>query len=171
MRRLPLRWRRRVGYEEIVVEAPALGGLGVSFQLFHRPGILQPLFHGHRFWRKFRKSKWAVVKGWHGIRKSEVVFYNPEQANDGKTCGLKKACRNAGLDDVTWHTFRHTFASRLNGSGTDLVTVQELLGHSDIKTTMRYAHTNRAAKTSAVRRLASSSDKIVTLPALIAKSA
>jgi site-specific recombinase XerD len=33
------------------------------------------------------------------------------------------------------------------------VTVKELLGHSDIKTTLRYAHTNREAKTSAVRRL------------------
>ena len=31
--------------------------------------------------------------------------------------GLKKACRKAGLDDVTWHTFRHTFASRLTRNG------------------------------------------------------
>jgi integrase len=31
---------------------------------------------------------------------------------------------------VTWHTFRHTFASRLNGNGADLVTVKELLGHA-----------------------------------------
>jgi hypothetical protein len=40
--------------------------------------------------------------------------------------GLKKACRKAGLNDVTWHTSRHTFASRLTRNGADLVTVKEL---------------------------------------------
>ena len=57
----------------------------------------------------------AVVKGWHGIRRCDVVFYNPETGVRWKNLwlGLKKACRKAGLNDVTWHTFRHTFASRL----------------------------------------------------------
>jgi site-specific recombinase XerD len=82
----------------------------------------------------------------------------------GLATGLKKACRQAGLHDVTWHAFRHTFTSRLNGNGADLVTVKELLGHADIKTTMRYAHTNREPKTKAVRRLGGGSDKVVTLP-------
>ena len=49
--------------------------------------------------------------------------------------------------------FRHAFASRLNSSGADLVSVKELLGHSDIKTTMHYPHTNREAKRRAVARL------------------
>lgn len=113
-----------------------------------------------------------VVKGWHGIRKSEYVFYNPETGEQWKDLwlGLKKACRKAGLTGITWHTFRHTFASRLNGNGTDLVTVKELLGHADIKTTLRYAHTNRAAKASAVRRLAGS-DKVVTVAAPERKTA
>jgi integrase len=51
------------------------------------------------------------------------------------------------------------------------VTVKELLGHSDIKTTMRYAHTNREAKISAVRRLGGSSDKTVTIDPPKKKSA
>jgi integrase len=115
----------------------------------------------------------SMVMGWHGIRKCEFVFYNPETGEPWKDLwlGLKKACGKAGLNDVTWHTFRHTFASRLNGSGTDLVTVKELLGHADIKTTMRYAHTNRAAKVSAVRRLGSSSDKVVTVNVDVKKPA
>ena len=97
----------------------------------------------------------AVVKGWYGIRKCDYVFYNPETGGQWKDLwlGLKKACRKAGLEDVTWHTLRHSFATRLNGGGADLVTVKELLGHSDIKTTMRYAHTNREAKQKAVARL------------------
>ena len=44
------------------------------------------------------------------------------------------------------------------------MTVKELLGHADIKTTMRYAHTNRAVKASAVRLLLTGrSDKGVTV--------
>jgi len=74
------------------------------------------------------------------------------------------------LERHTFHTFRHTFASRLNANGADLVTVKELLGHAAIKTTMRYAYTGRQAKISAVRRLASS-DKVVTLPDPEKKSA
>jgi len=107
----------------------------------------------------------AVVNGWYGLRKCEYVFYNPETGDQWKDLwlGLKKGCRKAGMEGVTWHTLRHTFASRLNSNGADLVTVKELLGHADIKTTMRYAHTSREAKTSAVRKLAGRSDKLVTV--------
>jgi integrase len=107
----------------------------------------------------------AVVKGWHGIRKCEYVFYNPETGGPWKDLwlGLKKACRKAGLADINFHTFRHSYATRLVAKGADLVTVKELLGHSEIKTTMRYAHTNRAAKKSAVGTL-DSSDNMGTLP-------
>jgi hypothetical protein len=91
------------------------------------------------------------------LSKCEYVFYNPQTVGQWKDLWLwlKKACRNAGLENVTWHTFRHTFASSLNSGGADLVTVKELLGHSDIKTTMRYAHTNRDAKRVRLRGLVS----------------
>jgi integrase len=98
-----------------------------------------------------------IVRAWYGIKKCRYVFYNPETGDRFKDLwlGLKKACRKAGLEGVNWHTFRHSFATRLNKNGADIVTVKELLGHSDVKVTMRYAHTNRAAKASAVRSLAS----------------
>jgi len=72
------------------------------------------------------------------------------------------AVKRAGLGKITWHMFRHTFASRLTREGVDIVTVKDLLGHSNISTTMRYAHSNDEAKRRAVQRL-KSSDKIVAI--------
>ena len=68
------------------------------------------------------------------------------------------------MTDVTWHTLRHTFASRLVNSGVDIVTVKELLGHSNISVTMRYAHTNLDSKRAAVDRLDVFGDNLVTVP-------
>jgi site-specific recombinase XerD len=59
----------------------------------------------------------------------------------------------AGIPDYTWHTNRHTFASRLVMAGVDLRTVQELLGHKSITTTLRYAHLAPTHQLAAVQRL------------------
>lgn len=55
-----------------------------------------------------------------------------------------------------FHDLRHTFASHLVASGVDIVTVKELLGHSEIKMTMRYAHSAPASKVKAVAALENS---------------
>jgi integrase len=76
--------------------------------------------------------------------------------------GFALACEKSGISGVTWHTLRHTFASRLVNSGVDIVTVKELLGHSSISVTMRYAHTNIESKRAAVEKLDGFGDNLVT---------
>jgi len=53
---------------------------------------------------------------------------------------LHRACKRAELRKIGWHALRHTFASHLAQNGVSVVLIKGLLGHADIKTTMRYSH-------------------------------
>ena len=82
------------------------------------------------------------------IRRLDVpyVFFNPKTLKpyDNFKRSFATALRKSHILDVRFHDLRHTFASQLIMKGVDLVTVKELLGHKDIKMTLRYSHLSHA---------------------------
>ena len=68
---------------------------------------------------------------------------------------LRKWGLKAGIEHVSWHTARHTFATIALEHGAELRTVSELLGHSDISTTLRYAKATDSLKVSAIASIPS----------------
>ena len=75
-------------------------------------------------------------------KRSPYAFANPITLKPYKSIyySWHTARKEAGLDDVRIHDLRHSFASFLVNAGRSLYEVQTLLGHTQIKTTQRYAH-------------------------------
>jgi integrase len=71
------------------------------------------------------------------------------------------AVKAAGIKHFTWYSLRHTFASWLVMTGTDLRTVADLLGHKSIQMTMRYAHLAPSHKLAAVKRLSAAAGQLL----------
>jgi integrase len=69
------------------------------------------------------------------------------------------ALKKAGIENLTFHSLRHTFGTRLGMAGTDLGTIQELMGHADLKMTKTYYHPTSAHKRGAVEML----DRVTTI--------
>lgn len=70
------------------------------------------------------------------------MFANPDTGKPFNSIynSWNTARKRAGLEDVRIHDLRHSFASFLINGGRSIYEVGELLGHTQVKTTMRYAH-------------------------------
>lgn len=87
------------------------------------------------------------------VEKTDFVFPGRNgQRTEAKTAwaALLKAAK---VKNFRWHDMRHHFASKLVMAGVDLNTVRELLGHADIKMTLRYSHLAPEHKAAAVAKL------------------
>lgn len=82
-----------------------------------------------------------------------LTFPGKAGALDNVTKSWATLLKTAGIKDFRWHDLRHHFASRLVQNGVDLNTVRELMGHADIKMTLRYSHLAPEHRAAAVARI------------------
>jgi integrase len=87
---------------------------------------------------------------------SDYIFANPDTGRPYTNVGraFTAACKSAGIQDLTFHDLRHTFASRLREAGVDAVTRRDLLGHSTVEMSDDYTHSSEESRLRAVESIA-----------------
>ena len=92
-----------------------------------------------------------------GLQRNGGEFIFSKERSSGPLRSVRTAFLNAlkkaKIANVRFHDLRHTFATNLVMNGVDLVTVKEILGHSEIAMTVRYSHPSDTRKMDAVERL------------------
>lgn len=91
-------------------------------------------------------------------RLTGFVFTNPKTMTRYKNVysNFTRAVERSRIKHITFHQLRHTTASRLNEIGVDVVTIQRILGHKSIKTTMKYLHNSNKSMVNAMKMLGES---------------
>lgn len=83
---------------------------------------------------------------------------------EGVKTGFRRAREAAGYPDVHFHDLRHSCATILLGFGVDMATVREILGHTSVKTTERYAHVLVEPQRAALAKLGALHDDLHGMP-------
>lgn len=96
---------------------------------------------------------------------ARYVFLNRKGGKRGYASqAIRKAIGRANLEGVTIHTLRHTHATRLVQNGLSIYEVKEVLGHADVKTTMRYAHLEQQSVLLRARNVIDTLNQLATTP-------
>lgn len=101
------------------------------------------------------KEALETLVGWKTQSKTDGLVFPSSKGGrfDNVNTSWEAVLGEAGILNFRWHDMRHHFASRLVMAGVDLNTVRELLGHGDLKMTIRYAHLAPQIKAEAVAKL------------------
>jgi site-specific recombinase XerD len=114
---------------------------------------------GKQYYTHLNKLVFDTITRWHKQSKytapSNLVFPSPQTGKKMGDCrsSWETVLKKADIEDFRWHDMRHDFASHLVMNGVDLNTVRELMGHADLKMTLRYAHLAPETKMKAVETL------------------
>ena len=109
------------------------------------------------------KEQW--LRTGQGPFRNEYVFISktgtPYKFHTSIKGAFERVCKNAEITGLRFHDLRHTAATRMIEAGASIVAVSKILGHSDIKMTMRYSHPDNSLK-EAVELLTSNFSDSVT---------
>ena len=129
------RLKNAAGKTEVMILPPKTNS---SNRIIPIPTALLPIIE------KYRKPNGYV------LTRSNGKFSEPRLMQN-KFAKCIEAC---GLEDAHFHTLRHTFATRCIESGMDVKTLSEILGHSDVKTTLdKYVHSSLELKKQSIDKL------------------
>jgi len=147
--------REAKGFKDRVVMLPQSLSEPISQQLAHartvwaqdvasgKAGVFMP----HALAKKYPKAGaswgwfWVFPQAKHSTDPRSGVYRRHHLYDQTFQRDFKRAVEQAGIvKPATPHTLRHSFATHLLQSGYDIRSVQELLGHADVKTTMIYTH-------------------------------